>query len=1186
VILGMLRWFEPRAKQTREAADRLIAEGNRAESAGNLARARDLYGAAVAAAPRYARAHLNLGIALEAEGRLDGAAESYEAALVLEPGEPYASYNLGKLLAARGIADRAEQLLRSALSAKPEFPEALVALANLCESGDRLPEALAALETAVKQRPAYAGAWYNRALLLQRLGRLDEAEDALRRVLGIDPKFPLVHHSLGNLLRSQGRIGEAIERFGTARKLDPASFDVESAELHTLIYSDELAADELAGRHRAFGARLEAHYPERFAPFHNAPDPDRRLRIGCVSSNLSMHPVALFLLPLLEHRDRAAYEIHCYSTGRTQDPVTARIRERCDGWREAAFLSDDRLAETVNGDGIDILIDLTGHAGLSRLAVFAQRPAPVAAGWLGYLGTTGLTRVQYRLCDSYSDPPGLTESLHTETLVRLPHSQWCYRPFLSVDAAPEPPLRRNGFVTFGSFNHVSKLSASTLALWRRILDETPGSRLVVVGVPEGRASERLRRDFHEAGISASRLSLVPRVPLDEYFRRFDDVDIALDTAPCSGGTTTCDTLWMGVPVVTLPGPASASRSAASLLSTLGLTEWIAATPGEYVRIASAAAREPAVLAGLRGSLRERMRSSPLMNERGFARDFEGACRRMWRDWCESSTGDSVEAHFRAAETLRMRGRPDEAIFHHRRIVALLPDSPIARSNLGNALADRAPDEAIACYREAIRLDPGFPEAHSNLAAVLRDHRRLAEAIACGERAVALRPNFPEALANLGNALKDAGRLDDAVRAYRRALEVRWDADTHSSLLFALNHAAGLSPADLYAEHRGYARRLGASGGPRRHPNSPDPGRRLRVGYVSGDFRTHPVAHFIEPVLAGHDRDRFEVFCYYNHGRSDEVTERLRRHATRWRDVSTLDDDALVRLVGDDAVDLLVDLSGHTGKNRLPVFARKPAPVQATWLGYLNTTGLDAVDYRISDGSASPAGFDAFHSERLVRLPHSQWCYRAPAASPDVTDRPSARPRVTFAAFSNLAKIGPPVVDLWSRLLARVQGSELWLVCPGMRSVAAEQLERFVRRGVDPARVRLGDIRPFRQYLELHGEVDVMLDTFPYAGGTTTCHALWMGVPVVSLVGDTAPSRGGASLLGALGLDELVARTPEDYVDIAARLAGDRARLAALRSRLRARMAASPLMDEQGFVRDLESAYRAMWSSWCGGRRRV
>jgi len=629
----------------RGAADQLIAEGRRAEEQGALAEACALYRKAVAAAPDYGKAHLNLGIALQALGEAAAAVAAYEAALEIDAADPYAHYNLGQLLASRNEPVEAGRRLRAALKHKPDFPEALVALANVYDAQGNPGAAVEALEQAVRQRPDYAGAWYAYGEILLRLERRAEAEAALRRSLESDPAFLPALHLLGSAMRADSRIGEAIEAFGAARKLAPERFDLESMELLVLNLSDGSAEDALAARHRAFGARLESAVPPRFAPFRNSREPQRRLRVGYVSCDFNQHPVAWFMLPVLERRDRQAFEVYCYSTGFKADEVTRQVQQRADGWRNAAKWSDAELADTVNRDAIDLLVDLTGHAGAMRLGVFAQRPAPVQATWLGYLNTTGLSRIQYRLCDAYTDPPGLTERLHTETLIRLPHSQWCYRPVTAAGHAAEPPSARNGHLTFGSFNHAPKLSPTVRRLWCEILARLPDARLVVVGMPEGRARERLLEDFSQAGIAASRLTIVPRVALDEYFRWFDQVDVALDAMPCSGGTTTCDTLWMGVPVVTFAGPRSVSRSAASLLTAAGLGDWIAATPQDYVRLAVESARDPARLAGLRRSLRQALRASPVMDEAGFVRDLEGAYRSMWRGWCaaQESPGPVPEA---------------------------------------------------------------------------------------------------------------------------------------------------------------------------------------------------------------------------------------------------------------------------------------------------------------------------------------------------------------------------------------------------------------------------------------------------------------------------------------------------------------------------------------------------------------
>lgn len=541
--------------------------------------------------------------------------------------------------------------------------------------------------------------------------------------------------------------------------------------------------------------------------------------------------------------------------------------------------------------------------------------------------------------------------------------------------------------------------------------------------------------------------------------------------------------------------------------------------------------------------------------------------------------------------LRAQNRAAEAVEAHRAALALSPGDAAVLTNLGNALRDLSRhDEAMACFRDAVAAAPDYADAYYNWGTLYLRSGRPQDAVDKFRAALAANPSLAEAETGVATALYDLGRIDDAIETGRRALLLGQDhRDAHAQLLFWLMCSPEIAPRQVFDEHREWARKHAAAFYPAStaYANSPEPERRLRIGYVSGDFRGRSVAQFFEPVLARHDRRAFEIFCYYNYLHADETTERLRRSAEHWREIASLDDNAVADLVRADGIDILVDLNGHTAYNRLLVFARKPAPVQATWLGYLNTTGLETMDYRVTDARASPEGLlDALHTERLVRLPDCQWCYQPPLDCPPVAPPPAVRDGgpLTFGAFSRLAKIGPRVIALWCRLLQRVPDSRL-LIVSDLDSVRDEVLSRFAGKGVAPERIELRSFQPFRDYLALHEAADVIVDTFPYTGGTTTCHALWMGVPVVSLVGDSAPARGGASILGAVGLDELVAATSEEYLSIACALASDLGRLSALRSSMRARMSASPLLDAARFTYNLEQAYRSMWHQWCQDRNR-
>jgi predicted O-linked N-acetylglucosamine transferase (SPINDLY family) len=371
---------------------------------------------------------------------------------------------------------------------------------------------------------------------------------------------------------------------------------------------------------------------------------------------------------------------------------------------------------------------------------------------------------------------------------------------------------------------------------------------------------------------------------------------------------------------------------------------------------------------------------------------------------------------------------------------------------------------------------------------------------------------------------------------------------------------------------------------RPHANSRDPDRVMRVGYVSGDLWEHAVSFFFEGLLASHNPSQVEVFCYADVMRPDATTERLRGLAPRWRDIARRNDDEVAQMVREDGIDILVDLAGHSTGNRLQVFARKPAPVQVTYIGYPHTTGMRAMDYRIVDAITDPPGADTTHTERLVRLSRPFLCYRPAADAPEVGALPAdGAGHVTFCSFNALAKIRRPTVELWGRVLAAVPESRMILKAPRLQDEAPRGAIRgwFKEAGIAADRVEfVAGTKGFLEHLAVYGRADIGLDTFPYHGTTTTCEAMWMGVPVVTRAGGAHRSRVGVSLLTAVGLADLVAATPEEFVSKAAALAGDRERLRGLRAGFRERMRASALMDCAGLARAVEEAYRNMWRSWC------
>ena len=552
-----------------------------------------------------------------------------------------------------------------------------------------------------------------------------------------------------------------------------------------------------------------------------------------------------------------------------------------------------------------------------------------------------------------------------------------------------------------------------------------------------------------------------------------------------------------------------------------------------------------------------------------------------------------EAHNILGLCARARGQFGRALVHFDHAIRLKSGFVAAYNNRG--LVYRAigkPGSALADYRQALELEPTNGPALGNLGNMLLEVGQLDEASEVLERVVALshpqEVEFAEHLLNLGNVRKEQGSLDQAITCFRRATELQPARPMlGDNLLLALHYHADCSADDLAVAHR----KWGAGVAQQYRPSLPHVPRalrkqkeRIRVGYVSPDFRQHAVARFMLPLLENHDHRVFEIFGYADVLVPDSMTARLQALTDTWRNIAVLHDAAVADLVRRDEIDILVDLAAHTARNRLLVFARKPAPIQVTYLAYCSTTGLDTLDYRISDFFLDPEGTDFRHyTERTIRLPGCYWCYSPPEIPLDVGVLPAlAAKKVTFGCLNNFCKVTDATLRLWCRVLRVVPDSRLLLY-----SLPGRHRERvfaaFRAAGLEASRLEFVGYQPFDRYLATYQEIDIALDPFPFAGGTTTCDALWMGVPVVSMTGQTAVSRGGLSLLSNVGLADLVARNDQDYVQIAAGLAQDETRLAELRGELRMRLQKSPLMDARNFAARFEDALGMMCREVAGGK---
>jgi len=486
------------------------------------------------------------------------------------------------------------------------------------------------------------------------------------------------------------------------------------------------------------------------------------------------------------------------------------------------------------------------------------------------------------------------------------------------------------------------------------------------------------------------------------------------------------------------------------------------------------------------------------------------------------------------------------------------------------------DKAMELYQQSLALNPSYVGPRNNLAGLLLKLGEMSLAKRVCEEGLALAPGSLELRRTFADVLNSMGLVAEAISEYRKVASLcdGFTAALSDSLLCLL-YQDGVSSREVYERHLEWADRyekpVKGSQPPRTRR---EPGRPLRVGYLSGDFRRHSVAFFIEPVLACHDKSKIESFCYSDVASPDSVTERFKELACEWRDIAALSDEAVASLVRADRIDILFDLAGHTGR-RLRVFAMKPAPVQATWIGYPSTTGLSTMDFRVSDAESDPPGSEAFHSERLLRLPGPFLVFSPSAEAPEPAPAPCLKNGyVAFGSFNAVQKIGPACVALWANVLKSVPGSKLLLKNKAMRDAGARSRlsAAFAREGVDESRLVLAPFESsFAGHMELYSQVDIALDSYPYHGTTTTCEALWMGVPTVSLLGDSHRSRVALSLLKAVGLQSLAASSPAAFVAVAKGLSSDFAVLASFRASLRGAMAASPLCDAKAFTRGFEDA---------------
>jgi predicted O-linked N-acetylglucosamine transferase (SPINDLY family) len=612
----------------------LLQQGVTHHRAGRLTEALACYTRVRVAAPRNFDAWNLSGVVALQQGKLTEAITWLERSLTLDARSSSASMRLGLALVSAGRSGEAEPHLRRAVAHKPDFVEAWDNLAFCLKTLDRIAEAITCHERALALNPRHASGWFNFGLTLSLAGRSTEALACHDRALAEDANYARGHFGRAQALQQLHRMEEAIAAYGRFLEREPKHFEARSYRLFALNYAGDLTREELFAEHVAFGRMLgEVPAPE----FAHDPEPARRLRVAILSPDLRTHSCAYFLEPLLSHLDPAQFEIYLYHDHPQVDGVSQRLRERAACWRNFVGQTNPTVAATIRDDRPEVLIDLAGHTGMtSRLPLFAQHLAPVQISYLGYPNTTGVSAVGYRFTDALADPAGEADLFATEKLVRFAPTAWAYQP---PEPAPEPgplPSSTGAPFTFGCFNNLGKISDAAVQLWSRVLVETPGARLLLKGrgLDDAAGRERYLARFAAHGIDRARIVLVDRTAgTFEHLALYRQLDVALDTFPYHGTTTTCESLWMGAPVVTLTGNRHAARVGTSLLTAVGHPEWVAGDEDEFVRIAVGLAADRAALAARRASLRDEMRRSALLDHAGQAEHFAIALRHCWQEWC-------------------------------------------------------------------------------------------------------------------------------------------------------------------------------------------------------------------------------------------------------------------------------------------------------------------------------------------------------------------------------------------------------------------------------------------------------------------------------------------------------------------------------------------------------------------------
>ncbi len=909
----------------------------------------------------------------------------------------------------------------------------------------------------------------------------------------------------------------------------------------------------------------------------------KKIRVGYISPDIRFHVVAFFSQHFFASYDRTHFEVFIYANNGA-DKTTENFKAQVDAFRMVEGVAAKKIAAQILTDEIDILVDLAGHTANNCLEVLAYKPAPIQISGIGWFNSTGLDTVDYFLADKFIDPEGLNEKFFTEKILRLQHSHFCYAwhdfPYMTAPA----PCTKKGYVTFASFNTFTKVTDEMLRVWGKILSAVPDSRLYLKGdaFHENCGLELAKRRMTAAGIDVDRVDFETFNTV--YVRNYERVDIALDTYPYPGGGTTCDALYMGVPVITLVGERHNSRFGYSLLVNIGLEELCAFSEEEYIQKAVALANDKERLREYHLTIRRKMEESPVMNDEIYMGELEQAYEKIFIAWLnkkplpdfpqepEIVTAELADKYLkRALEYVPLENKSGESNFasrfdfkrtlYYAKLAAQCESKITAQLLL--MIADRKylTDDNVGAYEtmhKAIeRFYPPYDEAKKYPAEIIGEYFH-----------------------KMSKYAHENSRHLEAIENYERAFDftdkVRKKLEYYDAILLAL-HFLDISSEDIAAPHFDYQKFFEDI---KPFTTWHKPHERIKIGYLSGDFRKHAMFAVIFGFISCHDRSKFEITCYSRNKVNDAYTELFKKAVEHYVDIKDLTDEEIAQKIHDDEIDIAFDLAGHTGLNSLPALAYRPAPLQICGLGYMSTTGLKAIDYFITDRYLDPPGEnrEKFFSEKFLYMP-CQFSYARPEGVPASEGAACVKNGfVTFGTICRYTKISDEILPLWKEILDRVPDAKLIMRAQEFISnrTVDELYNRMKKIGFDMDRIIF---RPaVHDYFATISKLDIMLDSYPYVGGATTLDALYMGVPVITFYGERHSTRFSKSILESVGFGELAVNSVGDYINRAVGLANDFETLDLIHKNLRNMFLNSEALNPVNYCRLLEKKFTELLNS--------